>query len=371
MKPAAKQGSSATCGCKQTGSSTVFIEGFGAVRAERDHATGAIQGGIATVTVDGFRISVVGNPIEDHGDHKSGPRTANGSSTVLVGLGGPTSGRETSARAGQDAKKDPHQDLIDRLNAIRMKWGQQWKLKAHQERLIRSAEGPHLEMLEAVVEQMEKLSTGEVSGYEYMMNVMGRAAGIAEKNGSFWTNSRRLFLDLLDASWAAPRIGDFVTERSRDLLRGPPSELGMLLESTTRQLIGDKGRVGFSSSIFDTESPRSNVHHHWTEFAMVGASQGVPVARAAQDHIDTWEKNPGDVRNGYYGAEVGYMLSVGALMPNDVYRLTRWAYNANTTAPWPSSRPGLLDPLVPGLIDAFNREHPQTPIVRFGHFWAL
>lgn len=369
MNPAARQGLSATCGCTQTGSGTVFIEGVGAVRSGRDRATGIIQGGIDTVTVEGSPIALADDPIEDHGNCTSDPRTANGSCTVLIGLGGP-SGRGKPATGGQDAKKDPHQDLIDRLNAIRMKWGPQWKLKAHQERLIRGAEGPHLEMLQAVVGQMEKLSTGKLSANEYMMNVLGIAAGIAERHGSWWVNPRRLFLNLLDASWAAPRIGDFWTEFSRDGLRHhSPSELGMLIESTTRQLIGDKARVGFSSKIFDTESPKSNVHHHWLEFAMVGASEGVLVARIAQDHIDTWEKNPGDVLNGYFGAGVGYMLSIGALMPTDVYRLTQWAYSANTTAPWPSSRPGPLDSLVPGLIDAFNREHPQNPIVQSRGFF--
>lgn len=87
MQFAAKQGSSASCGCPQTGSSTVTIEGVGAVRVGRDHATGKIQGGIATITVNGFPIATAGDPIDGHlhGFHNVDPRTANAARTVTVG----------------------------------------------------------------------------------------------------------------------------------------------------------------------------------------------------------------------------------------------------------------------------------------------
>lgn len=88
MKAADKQGSPATCGCANTGSETVFIEGKGAVRVGFDHATGTIRGGIGTVTVEGQKISVVHDPVDGHGSGPhGGPFTAHPAGTVFVGEG--------------------------------------------------------------------------------------------------------------------------------------------------------------------------------------------------------------------------------------------------------------------------------------------
>ena len=89
MNFAAKQGSSASCGCAQTGCSTVTIEGAGAVRVGLDKATGTIQGGIASVTIEGLPISTERDPVNAHLDglHKARPTTANAARTVMVGSG--------------------------------------------------------------------------------------------------------------------------------------------------------------------------------------------------------------------------------------------------------------------------------------------
>jgi uncharacterized Zn-binding protein involved in type VI secretion len=72
------------------------------VRVGLDRATGLIQSGVPSVTVEGYPISVVGDPIVPHldGRHKSSPKTANGSRTVVVGNGGSSSGKSDSADEG-------------------------------------------------------------------------------------------------------------------------------------------------------------------------------------------------------------------------------------------------------------------------------
>jgi uncharacterized Zn-binding protein involved in type VI secretion len=88
MKLAEMKGSPATCGCANTGSATVTIEGHGAVRARSDKAKGLILGGVPSVTVEGYPISVVGDPVTPHGKGLcASAKTAKPSSTVLVGEG--------------------------------------------------------------------------------------------------------------------------------------------------------------------------------------------------------------------------------------------------------------------------------------------
>ena len=82
------KGSPATCGCVNTGSATVTIEGRGAVRARSDKAKGLILGGVPGVTVEGYPISVLGDPVTPHGKGLcASAKTASPSSTVLVGEG--------------------------------------------------------------------------------------------------------------------------------------------------------------------------------------------------------------------------------------------------------------------------------------------
>lgn len=88
MKLAEMKGSPATCGCANTGSATVTIEGRGAVRARTDKANGLILGGVPGVTVEGYAISVIGDPVTPHGKGLcASAKTASPSSTVLVGEG--------------------------------------------------------------------------------------------------------------------------------------------------------------------------------------------------------------------------------------------------------------------------------------------
>lgn len=82
------KGSRATCGCAATGSSTVMIEGRGAVRATCDTAKGLIVEGVPTVTVEGYPISVMGDPVVPHGRGRCGSATTAGPCrTVLIGEG--------------------------------------------------------------------------------------------------------------------------------------------------------------------------------------------------------------------------------------------------------------------------------------------
>lgn len=100
MKFAEKKGSLATCGCATGGSTTVLIEGCGAVRAKLDTAKGLIIGGVPSVTVEGYAISVMGDPVLPHGNGRcASARTASPSSTVLVGEG--DAARRTSSNPKQ------------------------------------------------------------------------------------------------------------------------------------------------------------------------------------------------------------------------------------------------------------------------------
>ncbi len=88
MNLAEMKGSPATCGCANTGSATVTVEGRGAVRARSDKAKGLILGGVPGVTVEGYPISVLGDPVTPHGKGLcASAKTASPSSTVVVGEG--------------------------------------------------------------------------------------------------------------------------------------------------------------------------------------------------------------------------------------------------------------------------------------------
>lgn len=88
MKFAEMKGSRATCGCAATGSATVTIEGRGAVRATLDKAKGLIVGGVSSVTVEGYPISVMGDSVLPHDEGRcASARAGSPSSTVQVGEG--------------------------------------------------------------------------------------------------------------------------------------------------------------------------------------------------------------------------------------------------------------------------------------------
>lgn len=89
MQFPAKQGSCASCGCEQSGSETVLIEGRGAVR-DGDTAGGVIQASMGSVTVEGRLIVPVFNPVTPHGNKLcDGSTTCNPAATVLIGRGAP------------------------------------------------------------------------------------------------------------------------------------------------------------------------------------------------------------------------------------------------------------------------------------------
>ncbi len=71
------QGTAATCGHSQTGSSRVFVVGRGACRVGVDTAGGVITGpGAPKVFVEGSVVSLVSDNIQGHGLHPhSGPVT--------------------------------------------------------------------------------------------------------------------------------------------------------------------------------------------------------------------------------------------------------------------------------------------------------
>ena len=83
------QGTPATCGHPQTGSSRVTIEGKGVSRVENDTAGGLIIGpGSQNVFVEGMKVSLQGDAIPSHGKSPhAAPRTIAGQTRVTAGTG--------------------------------------------------------------------------------------------------------------------------------------------------------------------------------------------------------------------------------------------------------------------------------------------
>jgi len=384
MRPATKQGMSASCGCTHTGSKSVFIEGRGAVRSRGpDSAGGQIQGGVSSVRIGGDPISVEGDPIVPHlkGRHKSGPNTANGSRTVLVGGGG-----EQSPKAGEEGElyaslggvykvavaADPYKPLIDRLNRLRRAYKQP-PLSAEQIKIIRSAKGPYLKQLQNTISRLEKAdherrTIGTPSGYGYMSGVMNDAAKTAEWYGLTPVDEGRLFLSLLDASFASPPSnapdGYWQVELPRQWLRtgGKPSPQGQLIEGTAELIFKQNANEGFTAWVTDV-NPSSDVHHHWNELAIAGANSGGQFAVLAQKILDDPNVNPGDVNNGIIAGMIGDALWRGALSPTNATKLSDWMNKKDTTAPWSSTNRELL---LPKMVAEYNMQHPENPIPPIG-----
>jgi len=377
------QGKPASCGCLPTGSSTVFIEGVGAVRSGLDCATGLITGGVGCVKVEGWPISVKDDPIASHlkGRHKSGPKTANGSRTVLVGNGAAKSGKNVDLDTllggpGGDGvyevayAVDPYKPLIDRLNRLRKKYNRR-PLSAEEIRTIRGAKGAYLTQLENTISAMEqadleRVKTGHASGFAYMSRVTRSAAILANKYGSPDVPRGALFVGLIDSSFACHRLADYWgMEFPRTVLRGgPPPELGILLEETASRVIGRDAGRGFTKEVVDWLKDDNNVHHHFGEFMTVGFIRGPYVAAEAQERSDSRITNLPDVKSGYFAGQLGAKLAAGLIDPMDASRLMDWAYRENTTAPW-SSFASSPQNLLETMRVAYNREHVGNGIPPF------
>jgi len=232
------------------------------------------------------------------------------------------------------------------------------------------------------VQNLTDLDVRKITSFEYVMRGAESAARIAEREQPYDGGglmqklstvpdlTGRRFLDLMSVSFSQPNNPDRPHETAgRIVLSGGSRPVGAAVEQTAAAVMGQKAGAGFTWVIPDSRDKDSTVQHHLNEFLHAGALSGVWSARAAQNHIDAWSVNPGDVLNGYFAAELGYATAwrgpgVNHLDPIDAVRLLRWAYGANQGAPWPSqTTPNPPESgLLPGMVEGYNKAHPGTPI---------
>ncbi|ADO73473.1 hypothetical protein [Stigmatella aurantiaca] len=235
-------------------------------------------------------------------------------------------------------------ELIGRLNALRGE-----KLTPEQEADIRDLSSPEeRRMFLATVRQLEAVKAGSLTPSQYMTNVMQAAADIAGTDG-------KQFAHLVHFAFNEP-LNTYVNERVRGILGGGNIPAGSLLETTFKELDGDRNSAkgGFNPNITDTD-PSSTVTHHFAEFLAVGSSTTFNVSpldafdNPAVEHIDDKTINPGDVRSGYFGVMLGNALKGGKVTPQQAVDLYRWAYTQPPSTmqppPWGTQDTGTyLDP---------------------------
>lgn len=233
---------------------------------------------------------------------------------------------------------------------------------------IRRLNTNELRMYEFTLGQLGQVAAGTLSPADYMFSVMDEAARLAG-------DDTRLFRHLVTFAFASQP--PTVIEEN---LAGRHGHLaGSTIEETLYGLCGklQNADQGFNPAVLDTLNPKtSTVTHHFSAFIELAqgalSAWGVDNAHHSLGDAGT---NPGDVRNGNFGAMVGYAVRWGKMSPEDLSALVRWAYSASpeAPAPWGSPATDAQGSAVPfgdsnshfELKDwtrLYNEAHPDAPI---------
>lgn len=260
--------------------------------------------------------------------------------------------------------------LISRLSDVRAQNGLEPITEAELAD-IRGLQGNELRMYEFSVGKLEQLAAGTITSADYMFSVLDEAARIAGDDTG-------MFRQLATFAFASEPPAALSLEN----FAGRHGHIaGNSLEETHYALCAKRMNAdqGFNPAVLDTlYTKTSNVSHHFSAFVELaqglGGGWGI---ESAHDSLGDAVTNPGDVRNGNFGAMVGFAMRWNDMSPTDLASLIRWAYSATPDAPAPWGTPATNadgasvpfgdDPShfeLETWVSLYNEAHPGAPIAR-------
>lgn len=218
-------------------------------------------------------------------------------------------------------------------------------LDAADQKLIAGLGADERRQFNATLYELRRLKRGEISSSEYMTNVMQHAVDIAGNDREKFVNLVQMSFNAADEDSGSPLHHKTVSQGQRWLAHGGENA-GKFLEGIYRDMPARLDKVKssdgnnlndqFNPMVEDSEDRYNTVTHHFAEFLKSAFYEGGAVADQWVTANDSPDKNPGDVRNGYFAAMLGDALRNGKITPQDAVNLTRQAYSpdAGQNPPW-------------------------------------
>lgn len=286
-------------------------------------------------------------PIDDGFEASNSKLDISKMSTTGAGKDGPI---PTTAELKAGIEK--HQNLAGKV-----------KLNAEELDSLKDMGPDERRMYGAVIGELDALKAGKINAGQYQANVMDHAARIAGKDGE-------KFVDLTAMAFSDSRQG-WQMDIARTVAGNPRHPAGSVLEQAFN---GTKGQnEGFNKNVLDTESKYDSVSHHFGAFFDVGGSRGKGPSSVLAGIWDSKDTNPGDVRQGRFGAMLGDGAASGEISPADASKLHRWAFTegGGPPPPWGNDATKAKDGThftshsdfsLNEWAQAYNKAHPDSPI---------
>lgn len=223
-------------------------------------------------------------------------------------------------------------------------------------------------MYGAALAQLDALKSGTINAAEYQANLMDAAARLAGDDG-------KKFVELAALPMSAGTMG-VIFDGVRAAAGAAPNYAGSAIELASQTARFGNGKkdpnTGFNPMVLDNEFPGDTITHHFGAYLQVAANRSTNLSEAVALLRDSPDTNPGDVRNGMFGAMLGGAAADRKLIPTDIARLNRWAMSADAKPPppWGNDAKVANSPAFTSMSDfkladwvrAYNTAHPTSPM---------